>query len=167
MTASEEELRAQYDEIIENEKKLSKSEEKNRAIIKAIPDLLFVIDNEGHFINCMANDESLLLMPKEAFIGKTLWEVIPKEISKIAYEKIQLVLKYGVLESFEYKLQISNKDLYFELRMVKNNEKEILAISRNVTVQKQNELELKISEEKYKTLVNEMKQGLALYEGQS
>jgi diguanylate cyclase (GGDEF)-like protein/PAS domain S-box-containing protein len=166
LTSSEEEIKAQYDQLIDNEKKLSESEEKNRAIIKAMPDLLFVIDNDGYFIDCVANDESLLLMTKESFMGKTIWEVMPKEISKIAYEKIQSVLKYGVLEIFEYKLQISNKELYFELRMVKNNEKEILAISRNVTAERQKELELKLSEEKYKTLVNEMQQGLALFQGE-
>lgn len=134
---AEKEQKIQYDQIIESEKKLSKSEEKNRAIIKAMPDLLFVIDNEGHFIDCMAGDESLLLMPKEVFIGKTLLEIMPKEISKIAYEKMQSVIKYGVLENFEYKLQNYDKELYFELRMVRNNDKEILAISRNVTERKQ------------------------------
>ncbi|WP_242866683.1 PAS domain-containing protein [Clostridium sporogenes] len=87
LTDSREELRIQYNQIIESEKKLSKSEEKNKAIIKAIPDLLFVVDNEGYFIDCVVNDESLLLMPKKNFIGKSLWEVIPKEISKVAYEK--------------------------------------------------------------------------------
>ncbi|EPY2301692.1 diguanylate cyclase [Clostridium sporogenes] len=165
LTDSREELRIQYNQIIESEKKLSKSEEKNKAIIKAIPDLLFVVDNEGYFIDCVVNDESLLLMPKKNFIGKSLWEVIPKEISKVAYEKIKLVLKHGGLESFEYKFKISNKELYFELRMVKNNEKEILAISRDITFKKQSELEFKISEERYKTLVSEMQQGLVLFQG--
>lgn len=164
LTASEEELRFQYDQIIDSEDKLRKSEEKNRAIIKAIPDLLFVINNEGYFIDCMASDESLLLRPKEVFIGKNLSEIMPKEISEIAFEKIQLVLKNGMMENFEYKLEISNNKQYFELRMAKNNEKEVLAISRNVTVEKQNELELKISEEKYKNLVDKMQQGLAIYE---
>ena len=164
LTACEEELRVQYDQIIENEKKLSKSEEKNRAIIKAMPDLLFIIDNQGYFIDCMASDESLLLMPKEAFVGKSLSEIMPKEISKKAYEKMQLVLKNGVMENFEYKLEIYSKEQCFELRMVKNNEKQVLAISRNVTVERQNELELKISEEKYKNLIDEMQQGLAIYE---
>ncbi len=42
----------------------------------------------------------------------------------------------GGVESFEYKFKISNKELYFELRMVKNNEKEILAISRDITLKK-------------------------------
>lgn len=164
LAAGEEELRAQYDQLTENEKKLRKSEEKNNAIIKAMPDLLFVIDSKGYFKDCMASDESLLLMPKEDFIGKKLSEVIPKEISEVAYEKMQSVLKYGALESFEYKIEVSGDEYYFELRMVKNNEKEVLAISRNVTVERQNQLELKKSEEKFKSLVREMKQGLAIYE---
>ncbi|WP_434303088.1 HD domain-containing phosphohydrolase [Clostridium botulinum] len=146
-------------------KKVYLAEKKNKAIIKAIPDLLFVVNNEGYFIDCVVNDESLLLMSRENFIGKSLWEVLPKEISKVAYEKIKLVLKHGGLESFEYKLKISNKELYFELRMVKNNEKEILAISRDITLKKQSELECKISEERYKTLVSEMQQGLVLFQG--
>jgi len=164
LTACEEELRVQYDQIIESEKKLRKSEEKNRAIIKVIPDLLFVIDNEGYYIDCMASDESLLVAPKEMLLGKKLSEVISEEISKISLKKIKLVLKNGTMENFEYKLKIANKEQYFELRMIKKNDKEVLAISRNITVERQNQLELKISEEKYKNLVDEMQQGLAIYE---
>ena len=165
LTISREELRVQYDQIAESEKKLSESEEKNRAIIKAMPDLLFVIDDEGYFIDCMANNENLLLMPEKTFVGKKLCEVMPEEISRLACEKMQLVLKNGTSENFQYKLEISNVEQYFELRMVKNNDKEILAIARDVTTQKQNELQLKMNEERYKTLVSEMQQGLALFEG--
>jgi diguanylate cyclase (GGDEF)-like protein/PAS domain S-box-containing protein len=133
-------------------KKVDLAEKKNSAIVEAIPDLLVVIDSEGHFIDCMTSNDRILLMPKEAFIGKTLWEVMPKEISKIVYEKIQLVFKSGAMESFEYELEICNKLQYYEIRMVKNNEKEVLAIARNVTVQKQNELELKKSKHKLEYL---------------
>jgi len=164
LAASDEELRAQYDQIIENEKKLRISEEKNRAVIKAMPDSLFIIDAKGCFIDCKSSEESILLMPKEALIGKTLWEVLPEEISNAAYEKLKLVLKNGTLENFEYKLNLPNNEQYFELRIAKNNENELLVISRNITVERLSEFELKLSEERYKTLVHQMKQGLALYE---
>lgn len=142
LTASEEELRIQYDQIIESEKKLRRSEEKNRSIIKALPDLLFILNNEGRFIDCQANDENILLMPRAVFIGKTLWEVMPKEIAKLGYEKLQLLLKSGGTQSFEYKLKIADREQYFELRMVKNNKEEILAISREVSERKQMEQKL-------------------------
>ena len=72
LTEAEEELRIQYDQICENEKELSKSQEKSRAIIQAMPDLLFIINSEGVFIDCEASNEELLIMPKDAFIGKTI-----------------------------------------------------------------------------------------------
>lgn len=164
LTAFQEELTAQYDQLIESEKKLSESEEKNKAIVKAMPDSLFIINSNGYFTDCIADDEKIVLMPKEDFVGKNISEVLPCEIVKIAYEKIKSVLKNGGMEKIEYNMEMPNKEYLFEFRIVKNNEKEVIAISRNVTVEKHNELELKISEEKYKALVDEMQQGLAIYE---
>ncbi|EJO5347615.1 diguanylate cyclase [Clostridium botulinum] len=165
LTDSREKLRIQYNQIIESEKKLSESEHKNRTIIKSIPDLLFVVDDKGYFVDCMGNNDNFLLMSKKDFIGKSIWEIFPNNLSELAYKKMKLVLKYGTVQSFEYKLDISKKELYFEIRMIKNNEREILAISRNVTLKKQNELKIKMNEEKYKTLISEMQQGLVLFEG--
>ncbi|OAA90285.1 HD domain-containing phosphohydrolase [Clostridium ljungdahlii] len=149
---SKKELRMQYDKISKSENKLSKSEEKNRAIIKALPDTLFVVDNKGYLIDCMSSDEKYVLMPKKDFIGKNILEVLPKKISEKVYEKMQVVLNKGILDSFEYKVWIRNKEYYFEIRMVKNNEKEVLAISRNVTDERQNEMELKLSEATFRNL---------------
>lgn len=147
-------LESYIQQLNDSEEELKKSEEKNRAIIRAIPDLLFIIDNNGYFIDCMSSDKSNLLLPRERFIGKTIHEIFPEEISKIAYKKIHSLLRNGLLESFEYKIKISNKEQYFEVRLIKNNEKEILAISRNITIEKQNKLNLKISEEALKTSEN-------------
>lgn len=165
LTASEEEMRLQYEQLAESEKKLKASEERTNAIIKVMPDLLFLIDESGIFIDSMAGNESLLLLPKEAFIGKSLFDVMPKEISEEARERMQTVLKHGIVESFKYELNLYGQKRHFELRMVRKNEKEIIAISRDVTVERQQELALKLSEERFKTLVSTMQQGLALYEG--
>lgn len=167
LAASEEELRINYDQLIESERKLRLSEQKNKAIIKAIPDLMFVLNNEGRFIDCLVYDSKLLYVPKEAFIGKTLQEVIPEEISKMAWEKMKLVLVTGEMEMFEYRLDAGNEELHFELRMVRSNENEILAIVRNITEKRKIELEIKASEERYRMLINEMNQGIAFYVGGS
>lgn len=163
LAASEEELRAQYDQLVWNEEKLRESEQKNIAIINAIPDLLFIFDKDGTFIDCTTSDEGKLYVPKNMFIGKKLADILPNDIAKISSEKIQSVLKNGKLEKFEYELQGE----FFDLRMVKNNENEVLAISRNITIERKNEYDLKISENRYRTLVNEMLQGIAIYEGNS
>ncbi|SFC30894.1 HD domain-containing phosphohydrolase [Clostridium uliginosum] len=139
LTVAKEELRVQYDQICESKKQLSKSEEKSRAIIEAIPDLLFMINSEGVFLDCEASDDRLLLMPKEFFIGKSIAEIMPKEVVEIGYEKLQLVFTSGNVQSFEYKLNHTDKERYYEIRMVKNGEKEVLAISRDISLKKEME----------------------------
>ena len=136
LAAHEEELRVQYEQIYEDEKQLSKSEEKSRAIIQAIPDALFIINFEGVFIDCEASDDSILIMPKELFIGKTIAEVMPKEVAELAYENLNLVFESGNLHSFEYKLIDKGVVGYYEIRMVKNGENEVLAILRDITRRK-------------------------------
>lgn len=137
LAASEEELRVQYEQIYEDEQQLSKSEEKNRAIIEAIPDVLFIINSEGVFIDCEASDENILVMQKEFFIGKTIYEIMPKEISELAYKNLNLVFEKGNLQSFEYKLIDKGITGYYEIRMVKKGEDEVLAILRDVSSKKE------------------------------
>lgn len=161
---SEEELRAQYLQLKENELLLTKSEANNKAIIQAIPDLIFIIDKDGYFLDCKANDNNQLLIPKELFIGKTIKDVMPDHISAGAYEKLKVVINTGGLESIEYSINMMGSIQYYELRMAKSGENEVLAIARNVTVEREREKLLLASEDKYKTLVTEMQQGIALYE---
>ena len=136
LATREEELRSQYEQIYEDGKQLIKSEEKNRAIIEAIPDALFIISSEGIFIDCQASVESMLLMPKERFIGKTMAEIMPKEIANQAHENLNLVFESGNLHSFEYKLIDKGVLGYYEIRMVKNGEDQVLAILRDITGKK-------------------------------
>lgn len=137
LAAYEEELKVQYEQIHEDEQKIREMEGKSRAIIQAMPDVLFIIDSQGTIIDCEANDENILILPIQEFIGKTIAEIMPKEISELAYKNLRLVFKSGNLASFEYKL--INKDMtgYYEIRMVKKNENEVLAILRDITNRKE------------------------------
>lgn len=129
----EDELKIQYEQIRKDEIQIKEIEEKSRAIIKAIPDILFTFDCNGVFIDTEAKDENILMLPKEEFIGKTISEVMPKEIAELAYENLRLVLETGKLHTFEYKLLGS----YCEIRMVKCGADHVLAALRDMTVKKE------------------------------
>jgi diguanylate cyclase (GGDEF)-like protein/putative nucleotidyltransferase with HDIG domain len=137
LAAYEEELKTQYQQIREDEKQIRKSEGKSIAIIKAMPDVLFTFDLKGVFIDCEANDVTMLLMPMEYFIGKTIAEVMPKEVSDLAYKNLELVFESGNLHSFEYQLIDEGIVGYYEIRMVKKSENEVLAILRDITRRKE------------------------------
>lgn len=129
----EDELKIQYEQIRKDEIQIKEIEEKSRAIIKAIPDILFTFDSNGVFIDTEAKDENILMLPKEEFIGKTISEVMPKEIAELAYENLRLVLETDKLHTFEYKLLGS----YCEIRMVKCGADHVLAALRDMTVKKE------------------------------
>jgi diguanylate cyclase (GGDEF)-like protein len=138
----EEELRSQYEQLIDSEDNLRKSEERNKAIVTAIPDIIFIVNEEGVFKDCQTNDESVLIVPKSEFIGKTLWEVLPPKIAEIGFEKIKIALENNSLESFKYDIETPLGSRYYELRVVKSTENEVVAISRDITLTHTAEKEL-------------------------
>ena len=145
LAASEEGLRWHNDKLRESEQNLSKSEERNRAIVSAIPDLLFVVNADGYVTDCQITND---LMPSTSFIGKTIWDVMPTEAANLSHKKIQSSLQSNceALESFEYETQLQNGSNFYEVRIVKASEKEVIAISRNITQRRQ--MEQALAEEK-------------------
>ena len=134
--AMEEELRQQNELLVVSENKLRASEKRNRAIIQALPDIVFLLNQEGIFLDCQVSDEADLLIPIHMFIGKSITEVMPKEISDEALVKIQKVFETGELQQFEYELYFKESQQIYELRIVKSDEDKVVAISRNITAQK-------------------------------
>jgi len=142
MTSMKEELKNQNNELIENQIMLSESLERNKALVNAMPDLLFMVSNEGVFTDCQVSNEKLLSFSKKNFLGKTVWEVVPKEVADLCFEKMQLAFKSNKLETFEFELQVFEGKQNFEVRMVKSKENEIVAILRNITERKKLEQKL-------------------------
>lgn len=138
----EEQLKNSYTELEAYVQQLSKSEEKSRAIIQAIPDVLFIINRQGVFLNCEANDNTMFLVSKEFFLGKSIAEVMPKEVSDLAYKNLDLVFEGGNLQSFEYELIDKDIVRYYEIRMVKKGKDKVLAILRDITKRKELEKSL-------------------------
>lgn len=133
----EKQLKESYVELQVYVKQLAASEEKNRAIVKAIPDILFVLNRDGVFLECEASNDDILLKKKDFLIGKTINEIMPKEISELAYRNLNLVFNNGELQSFEYQLNYERIHGYFEVRMVKRGKEKVLAILRDITRRKE------------------------------
>ena len=73
------------------EKALKESESRNRAFLNAIPDLIFIISQDGIFIDYKSEREELLLIPPENFVGKHIREVLPEKLVLLTLEKIGLL----------------------------------------------------------------------------
>lgn len=112
---------------------LNATQARSRALLRAIPDMIFRQDGSGRFLDFQPGQNVNPLLPPNEFIGKTMEEVLPKELVEIASTHLKRAISSGTGQRFEYQLVIDNMTNHFEARMVTSGENEVLTIVRDVT----------------------------------
>ena len=91
-------------ELLRREKVLRESEEQHRAILNAIPDLMFLQDKNGVFLDYHAKDPNRLLVLPEQFLGKKMEDVLPPDLAAAFYHCFESALETGETQVHEYSL---------------------------------------------------------------
>ena len=117
--------------------KLRESEERNRALLSAIPDLMFRVSMEGVLLDYNSSGESYLLIPPSDFLGKNLLEVLPPDIAQQSLQHIVRAIETRTMQVFEYDLEKNGLIGSFEARVIAAGDNQALAIVRNITERKQ------------------------------
>jgi len=121
---------------------LRESESRNRAMLDALPDMMFLIDERGTYLDWHANDRRNLYVPPEQFLGKTMDEIMPPEISQLFKPVFEQVLSTGKPARVEYSLKIGGETRFFETRIVLCPDRKLFSIARDITELKRAEIEL-------------------------
>ncbi|MBP9096953.1 MAG: PAS domain S-box protein, partial [Ignavibacteria bacterium] len=125
------------------EKALRESESRNRAFLNAIPDLIFILSQDGIFIDYKSEREELLLLPPENFVGKHIREVLPEKLAILTIEKIGALFVEGKIQVYEYSIEQNGQIKHFENRLVLSGDNQILSIIRDITNAKESEEQIK------------------------
>lgn len=142
MNEHQEALKTANENLRSSQSALKLSEKKNRAIVNVLPDLVFINNHNGVFLDCLTNDEDQLLMKKNIFLGKTITEILPDPVAEKTMVGIQSAIKTGDLQQFEYSMDMPDGITHYEIRMIKLRSNEVLSIVRNITDQKVNRLKI-------------------------
>ena len=133
------------------EQAIKESEQYTSSILSAIPDLIFVLDNNKTIIDFKSGDKKNLIIPAEEFLNKPIDELLPQNILPLVKKSIAAVFENKKPNLIEYKLKL-NKDLnFFECNMVPFGETKVIAMIRNITQRKQIEESLIKSEVQLKS----------------
>jgi len=132
------------------------AEETLRAILSAIPDLIFQFDGEGRFVGYQPGRASGAALPPETFLGKTVYEVLPPELAAQTHRATQLALQTGALQQFEYAFPSPAGPRDFEARLVPAAPDRVVSLSRDITESKQAAAALRGAEAKYRTLLEQL-----------
>jgi PAS domain S-box-containing protein len=111
--------------------KLRESEDRSKALLNALPDLMFLFSRNGVFMDYHASDGGLLVEPS-MFLGRHVRDVLGPDIADQTLRHIDHVAETGVCVSYGYEVMIGGEARYFESRMTGCGE-HFLAIVRDVT----------------------------------
>jgi len=101
------------------EKALKESEARNRALIEAVPDIMFRVNDEGIYLDKM--------------LGSKINEVFPQEVAVSTVKYISDAIRTRMIQIFEYPVQTGGGSEHYEARFVAIEDDEVLVILRNVT----------------------------------
>ena len=112
------------------------------SIVTAIPDLIFLVDEKGKYIDVFAKGkEDLLYRSKKEIIGKYVTDFFDQRLSEQFTALIHKAIETQHLQTLEYDLHFKAKKEYFEARVMPTNILEdgkntVIVLVRDITEQK-------------------------------
>jgi PAS domain S-box-containing protein len=111
------------------------AEARHEAIVKALPDWIFLMNKDGVFLEFHARDQRHLLVPAEQFIGHKVIDVLPGELGARLTNCFAEALQSDHLVTLEYSLPIGEGLRFYEVRAVRSEGERVLALVRDMTDQ--------------------------------
>ena len=114
---------------------LRQSEARLRAMLEAVPDMVFEIKRDGTIVQFIPSPVNEPLLPPEEFLGKTIAEILPSIEKQTAFA-IERALESGQVSAFEYQLPDKGEIKTFEARITPVASDLVVALVRDVSLNK-------------------------------
>ena len=120
---------------------LEHSEARTRAILRAIPDLMFLTTLDGVYLDFHAQDATQLYAPPASFIGRGIRDVLPGPVADAVAGATARAIATNEPEKIEYTLDIGGREGFFEAVVVVCDGDKVLSMVRDITDRRRAELE--------------------------
>ncbi|MCC9136962.1 PAS domain S-box protein [Pontibacter silvestris] len=130
------------------------SEAKNRAILAAIPDLMFIVSRNGEFLEMSNSNQVATVLPQDKIVGSALQKMLPPDLAHELLLKINQALNTGSLISAEYVIETACGLRYREARIKKYEAEKVLVIVRDITEQKTSDKQIREKDELIRQVMN-------------
>lgn len=115
---------------------LRRSEARTRALLNAIPDMIFELHRDGTILQFISSSStSKPLLPPDQFLGKRIQAVLPDSVANQTIFALERALESAQVHAFEYQLFQDGETKTFEARITPLGVDTALAIVRDVSLQ--------------------------------
>ncbi|WP_181314371.1 HAMP domain-containing sensor histidine kinase [Phormidesmis priestleyi] len=137
------ELQQEISEHQRTEDALRDNEAQTRAVVTAIPDLMYRVNADGIYLGYVRANEFTDLLP-EGYnaVGEHLSSYLPAEVAQRHLYHLHQALTTGRTQMYEQTLTFDDRVQYEEVRVVRSGDAEVLFMIRDVSDRKQAELAL-------------------------
>jgi diguanylate cyclase (GGDEF)-like protein/PAS domain S-box-containing protein len=138
LSVSSHEMQLLYQQLKDN------YQQRESAIFKVFPDLVFLIDEDGRYVEVLAGEEDKIRLPEQQVIGKNMAEVLGSDSAAFYLDHIHLALETGDIQIIEYEMHVPAGLLNFEGRIIplerlENNRRAVLFLARDISEKVQSE----------------------------
>ncbi len=138
---------------------LQQSEATNRALIKALPDFLIRMRQDGSQLEMINQGTIHCLSDNESIDDCWIYNIMPPAIAQEWINLAQVALTTGKTQRQEYKFIDQGCTYYEEARLAPLWNDEVLVIVRDITSRKQTELDLKSAKNQLELVIQASSEG--------
>lgn len=142
------------------EESLRQRTEEIQAVLQAFPDMLFCVNSDGLIVDYKAAITQDLYVPPEVFIGKKVQDILPSPIGDKIFAACQRAWQEKSIVSIEYSLSLPHGEQYFEARIVRFQDNQAIAVTRNITDRKLAEIALQEREAMLRSIGDNLPNGV-------
>jgi two-component sensor histidine kinase/PAS domain-containing protein len=143
------------------EQVLRQNKTKLRAMLDALPDLMFEMGVDGRYYDYHSPRVDLLAAPPDQLLAKSVGDLLPPEAAITTLAAIREAQLTGYSRGYEIELDLSQGTRWFELsaarkEVLPGEDQRCIVLSRDITERKANELALQASLNDKVGLLNEV-----------
>ncbi len=113
------------------------SEARNRAMLEAVPDLIFRLSADYHYVDFHIPDMPGVFPPPQHFVGRHITQALPPDLARLFIEAAERARESGLLQRFEYQFPMDSGPRDREARILPiAGSDEIMVIVKDLTEQK-------------------------------
>ena len=140
---------------------LVESNQKFAAFISAMPDIVFVLDEQGTYIDIYGSEQQLPAQDAKKLLHQNIMDVLPIPLALQIISTIQLTCNTNKTQVLEYELELVQGKCYFEGRTAPMQHKQgesrrVIWIARDISTTKRALKSLQISEQRFRKIFEKM-----------
>ncbi len=119
--------------LFEANEQLSHSQSQNKAIINAIPDGIFLLDNDSRVLECKIEGADTPFPKRSDMMMRKLSDIMPVPYGDKLKEAIDNMARINELHQMDLEITLDGIRRIFEVRLIRSGKNEVIALVRDMT----------------------------------